>query len=365
MQIAILILLTLLLLGDRIPNNIRQASSNPPQSSNYQTTSSNPSSSNLQTPHQKRTGSSYYPARSKYLIKAQKVGLHRHKKQTNRLSSIKQKTHQRQLRIPSMLKKENKSIINDFWGDTPFSKFPTSLRLCSFDIHNLCNVSELPTLISVAQHYEIDVLGLQELGLDVNQGKVRKDIHDATQHLDLHQVNTYSTSPHGGDDSSVKKYGGTLMHLSGKWSTRLAPVEKIKPKASDKTRQAIKVPNASTQPSHKDSSRKGIEQKSVPPTTTKKNTLDYVGNTIFSGHGADAMGRWSSFTLQGKTKKRLTIISAYCVCRSSLKDAGSGTVWMQEYLCHLQTGKCDPDPRQLFLDDLSQFIKKLKVKITV
>ena len=171
----------------RIPNKLSTTSAIEKQPSTK--TPPNPTSGNLQITNTKYLRRK--PAATRFLHRARKHG-------SRQIITTQRKKYRRQLRIPTMKKMDNATYINEFWGDTPFLKSPTSLRLSSFNIHNLGDISELPTLISVSQHYEIDVIGIQELGLDVTQGKVRKDIHEATQHLDLHQVNTYSSSPHGG-----------------------------------------------------------------------------------------------------------------------------------------------------------------------
>ena len=184
------------------------------------------------------------------------------------------------------------------------------MRLATFNLHNLRHPSMMAPIISNVQNYEIGLIAFQELGLDVNQPQVRKKLHEETRHLDMNQAIIYATSPQSGYDSGYK-FGGTMMHVKGKWTTRFSPI------SPDKT-------------------------------------------TPTSGKGYDPFGRWCWVTLRGNTNKKITFLSAYRVNANTADKAGPETIWQQEYNCHLQAGKINPNPRNLFLEDLSTFIQELR-----
>merc|ERR1712141_396211 len=109
--------------------------------------------------------------------------------------------------------------LHSYWGDRPLEKDKNSMRLISFNSGGLQDMSAMTTLVSTTQQYEIDVIGLQEHGFDLTKQNLVKDLHEATTHLDQHQATVHSTSPHQSETN--KKKGGTLLHISGKWTTRI------------------------------------------------------------------------------------------------------------------------------------------------
>ena len=115
----------------------------------------------------------------------------------------------------------------------------------------------------------------------------------------MNQSLVYATSPQGGYDS-IKKYGGTMIHVKGKWTTRFPQV---------------------------------LPDMSLPQ----------------SGKGKDPMGRWCWVTIRGNKDRKITYISAYRVNGTTADRAGSETIWQQEYNCHLQHGKLIPILANYFL----------------
>ena len=69
------------------------------------------------------------------------------------------------------------------------------------------------------------------------------------------------------------------------------------------------------------------------------------------------MGRWSYTTLQGKSNRKVTFITAYRVCQQH--DPGPETAYFNQWHYLRSQGISNPDPRQQLLDDLSVFIQEL------
>eukprot|EP00957_Ditylum_brightwellii_P079538 6047680-Ditylum_brightwellii.AAC.1 len=54
--------------------------------------------------------------------------------------------------------------------------------------------------------------------------------------------------------------------------------------------------------------------------------LSYVCNL-----GRDEAGRWSYIMLKGTKNRKVTVISAYRVCKNQLSQAGPSTCWKQQW----------------------------------
>jgi len=72
------------------------------------------------------------------------------------------------------------------------------------------------------------------------------------------------------------------------------------------------------------------------------------------------LGRWSCVTLAGKEGRKLTIITAYQVCKDSPSSADTGGAYMQQYriLNKKNTGKKAVDPRKKFWKDCTAVLQK-------
>jgi hypothetical protein len=82
-------------------------------------------------------------------------------------------------------------------------------------------------------------------------------------------------------------------------------------------------------------------------------------------NGADVtdpsgLGRWSGITLSGKSKSRLTILTAYRVCAGSISSAPIGSSFAREYEHLKDSGIEHPNPRKQFFTDISVTIKALQ-----
>ena len=71
-------------------------------------------------------------------------------------------------------------------------------------------------------------------------------------------------------------------------------------------------------------------------------------------------GRWTKVTFQGKSDKKVTIITAYQVNKDTVNTADDRSTWKQQYNIMRQEGIQNPDPRKRFWEDLENEIKKLQ-----
>ena len=72
------------------------------------------------------------------------------------------------------------------------------------------------------------------------------------------------------------------------------------------------------------------------------------------------LGRWSGITLRGKNGKLLSLITGYRTCKSSIASASLGSTYHREYTSLKTSTNPTPDPRQTFIDDLTQTLETLK-----
>lgn len=286
-----------------------------------------------------------------------KIQTIRHQKRLNKIKKIRQSRL-----INTGIEEDIRK--HSYWGDKPLEKDKNSLCLISFNTGGLQNTSSMTSLVSSTQQYDIDVIALQEHGFGLTKQNLVKELHDATNHLDQHQATVFSTSPHQSETN--KKKGGTLLHISGKMTTRITPIiwsqtnkKKKKKKQKKKSRQETYKAQL-TPPITSNKRKKGDKQKqeqTESKVNKEKNKDEQTNHShIFSGKGKDKKGRWSWVTLHGRSQKKLTIVSAYRVCKNSLAGEGGGSVWMQEYNEFLKEGIQNPDPRSQVLLDLKESI---------
>ena len=83
----------------------------------------------------------------------------------------------------------------------------------------------------------------------------------------------------------------------------------------------------------------------------------------------DNLGRWASVTLKGDGEHRITIITAYR-CNKGAEGENAGSVWQQLHNQHVEEGILKEesiehiDPRQIMLENLQQYIMKIKKTTT-
>ena len=71
--------------------------------------------------------------------------------------------------------------------------------------------------------------------------------------------------------------------------------------------------------------------------------------------------RWTSIAINGRNKTKVTIISAYRVCLTTIKAAGPNTAFCQQWVMLEDKGEKIIAMREKMINDLIIFIQKLQV----
>jgi hypothetical protein len=142
---------------------------------------------------------------------------------------------------------------------------------------------------------QIDALGLTEPNINFKNKDILNRLYEKMKLHDRHMQ--LSTSCSNQLRTSIKKMGGTMMVLDGKWAGR------------------------------KDST--------------------------FS----DKKGRWSAITLTGKRNKKVTFLTAYRVCAQ--KGGLGSTIYHQQQIDFEEEGQTNVDLRKRFCTDLTVTIREL------
>jgi hypothetical protein len=84
--------------------------------------------------------------------------------------------------------------------------------------------------------------------------------------------------------------------------------------------------------------------------------------TVFGSPIQDTtgLGRWSGFTLIGKSEQKLSVITGYRTCRGSIASSPLGSSYHREYVFFKERGYKSPQPRKHFIDDLAVVIRHLQ-----
>jgi hypothetical protein len=136
---------------------------------------------------------------------------------------------------------------------------------------------------------QVDLLGITKPNINFRNKKVKSTIMDIGKSFE-HNIQI-STSCSNQLNNTIKKKGGTMTVLSGRWAGR-------------------------------------------------KDNIN-----------SDSKGRWSSMTLQGKQEKYITFITAYRVCQ---QKGGKGcTIYHQQQLDFEVEGQCMVNLRKQFCADLA------------
>ena len=83
------------------------------------------------------------------------------------------------------------------------------------------------------------------------------------------------------------------------------------------------------------------------------------GSDILDSSG---LGRWSGFTLAGKHGQKLSILTAYRVCKGSIKSVPLGSAFAREHQHFSTPSQPTVNPRRLFLTDMQSAIHDLQDK---
>jgi hypothetical protein len=112
----------------------------------------------------------------------------------------------------------------------------------------------------------------------------------------------------------------------------------------------------------------GHPSKEVDPSSTSSNfqaggTVQVVqGRLTTTSHrkticDPSGMGRWCGMTYEGKGRRKLSVITGYRVCASSISSAPIGSAFHREYAFLRHQGSPHPNPRQSFIDDMTILIR--------
>ena len=72
--------------------------------------------------------------------------------------------------------------------------------------------------------------------------------------------------------------------------------------------------------------------------------------------GTDPMGRWSWVNMQGKEDRIIRVISSYRISQNNPDKAGELTLCKQQWRSHVRRNRKRPNPRELHLQELTEFI---------
>ena len=74
----------------------------------------------------------------------------------------------------------------------------------------------------------------------------------------------------------------------------------------------------------------------------------------------DPYGRWCGYTLLGRDKKEIMILTAYNVSQYKNAKVGEDTLFNQQIALYKLKNIREPDPKQIFIDDLTTLVKKAR-----
>ena len=72
------------------------------------------------------------------------------------------------------------------------------------------------------------------------------------------------------------------------------------------------------------------------------------------------LGRWNGVTLEGKSGQKLSILTAYRVCKGSLKSASLGSAFAREHQYFATPSQSTVNPRRFFIQDIQSAIQTLQ-----
>ena len=142
---------------------------------------------------------------------------------------------------------------------------------------------------------QVDVYGITEVNLDLNNKQVVEQLRQRVRKNDPHAMMVTSSSLQQ-LDSTPFKMGGTVLGTTGGWSGRI------------------------------------------------------------NRRGSDTLGRWTYITFDALHSKEVVIINFYRVCAQH-HSVGGGTIYMQQKKDLLKARGKDMDPRKVILQDMAKFIK--------
>jgi hypothetical protein len=211
----------------------------------------------------------------------------------------------------NLLRRSNKqcsstdSQPNDWFGDTIKSRpgwdtgsKMTTLRVGCVNINGISqdlDFLEWEMIMRNLSLLQMDVFGFTEPDINFHNNSVLSKLYDATKAYDQSMQLAYSCSNQL--NHTLRKKGGTLMTLAGRWAVRKRHI------------------------------------------------------------GKDKYGRWSYITIDGKRDTKVTIITAYRVCP---QRRGVGcTIFHQQQLDFEENNTYNVDLQKQFILDMTNFVQSL------
>ena len=197
------------------------------------------------------------------------------------------------------LNKLTREQLCKFWVDDLGAKDPSMMRITGTNINGIPTPEDIEDYVIGTTSMKSDIDCFQEVNLDLQHRELVRSMKVALQHQEGDKGSTFNFSTSQRlNKNGTWKMGGTLTHVRSKWTSQIS-------KASD------------------------------------------------------PHGRWNSVTMTGKRGKKLTVINGYRVNHSTIGEAGTDTVWMQEYESLLEQGVANPNPRLQFLHDMTDTTNSL------
>lgn len=163
-----------------------------------------------------------------------------------------------------------------------------------------------------------------------------------------------------------------LSQGPGKWKSMLASMEQMQCDFINMAqtslnwkflfiRERLRKHLAKRMPIHKVNigrNRFSSENHTLPGGTAQVINGDWTGRIVEYIHDPRQLGRWCGVKIRLKHGRHLYIITAYRVCAQSTTQIGVETAYNQQYHLLSMEGIDHPDPRKVFIEDLTECIKK-------
>ena len=257
---------------------------------------------------------------NKPIRKRSKRSLRNHDKQARTKQMQRTTKHQRrhdQLydKITSQTRSEE---LLQYWGNPlrrqtnwPIINKNNTFRIASVNINGINsnnNYLELEAIVGQMMEYQIDILCLTEVNLDVHKPQVYHDIWNVMKKLDPHiDINMKTSKQKSRIANSTFKPGGTMIITSSAWSGRRIR-DYNEPKSQDK------------------------------------------------------FGRWTTTHLRGQEGKKVSIINWYRVIDDRHNTKAINTIYLQQLNDLERAYKRVMDPRKSITKDLENYIRDLATR---
>jgi hypothetical protein len=202
-----------------------------------------------------------------------------------------------------------KPIPNDYWGSSMDSEKHDSFRIYFQNINGITTGQDMErwdNVVSTMKDNCCEIFGLAETNTNWKSYNINNNLDHILRNKFSHSSTILSSNRFNPTNVTAYQPGGTLQTCTGHWVSRC------------------------------------------------------IGKIIDDRH----MGRWTGQTFQLKQQKTLSIITAYRPCkRNNVNNKStSSSTYRQQTVLLMEEGIDDPDPRQMFIDDMITLINNLKRK---